>query len=236
MRDAQLGPASSVALGAFEASLADLVPRVRAQRIILSGGEPTLVPNLPEVIAIAARFHVPVSMCTNALLMTERLAGDLAAAGLAAGTVGLDGTDAVYARFRGSRGYARALAGMANLVRVGVAVSMNVTLHNELLAGARKLAAAVEHVELAGITVTSPMVQGRAARNPMAFSAVSEEATEKFANELAGYVSCPISVRIPRCSLATCPSGETVWSIDAHGRLAGCPDVGSKNVSDLVTA
>lgn len=53
-----------------------------AHQLVLTGGEPTLRPDLPSLVAAAAREHVQVVLETNAALVTPALARRLATAGL----------------------------------------------------------------------------------------------------------------------------------------------------------
>ncbi len=70
----------------------------------VSGGEPTLVDDLPDRLAYAARKIPYVHLVTNGQLMTGELAGALAAAGVAEVSVSIDGMQRMHDRLRGVDG------------------------------------------------------------------------------------------------------------------------------------
>ena len=66
----------------IEDELAELLRRRRLQTVTLSGGEPTLHPDLPSIVATAFRHHLKVALLTNGQNLDHSLLQKLADAGL----------------------------------------------------------------------------------------------------------------------------------------------------------
>jgi uncharacterized Fe-S cluster-containing radical SAM superfamily protein len=101
------------------------------REVLLTGGEPFLVPELPELVAAAARW-VPVTVLTNAMLlqrgsrrrMLDRLDPDRVTM-----QVSLDsGTPALHDRHRGAGSFEHARAGIALLRELGFRVRVAATV------------------------------------------------------------------------------------------------------------
>lgn len=228
-----MGEAESLNIDLLRIALRDAIERHEIHRVVISGGEPTLVPNLTELIEVIASCGSRPSLCTNAIRIRDDYAIELRVAGLRSTTVGIEGTDETYDWFRGgTRGFERAVRGIAALRRADVNVTVNITLHNRILGHATDFGASLSGLNLSSISVTSPIVQGRLASNRDSFTQVSLEAVEAFAEQLAQSVDSPVSLRVPRCDHASCPSGNTVFAMDRYGVVSGCPDVGSTNAVD----
>jgi len=117
---------------------ADVVARVceefaglGGREVLLTGGEPFLVPELPRLVAAAARWF-PVTVLTNAMLlrrgsrrrMLDRLDPDRVTM-----QVSLDsGTPALHDRHRGAGSFERARAGIALLRELGFHVRVAATV------------------------------------------------------------------------------------------------------------
>jgi hypothetical protein len=132
---------------AVEAAIRDAA--ARGARITLSGGEPTLSPRLAAYLALATKLSPhPVNLQTNAVrLDDDALARELVDAGLREAFVSLHGaTAAVSDAVTSAPGtFTRTVAGIDNLVRLGVSVVLNFVLCqknlDELAATVRMVAA-----------------------------------------------------------------------------------------------
>lgn len=108
-----------LAIEAF-VDLVDDLAALGCRRIHLSGGEPTLRPDLEVLVAHAARLGLRVAMTTNATRIDAARARALADAGLRQANVSLDAPDAAtHDRIRGVPGaFERAVAGFRHLSAV----------------------------------------------------------------------------------------------------------------------
>jgi len=75
------------------------------RKIHFSGGEPTLLPELPDLIAHTRRLKMRVTLTTNGTLITRELARQLVSAGLNSVCVSIDSpVRSIHDRMRGSPG------------------------------------------------------------------------------------------------------------------------------------
>ena len=113
----------------------DVVDQLGAARVpmlALSGGEPTISPDLLPVIRRVRSFDMHLTIATNGTMMTGKLAGELAQAGLRYVEISLDSVDrATHDAFRGQPGmWNRAVAGAKAVVateglRLGIAMCVH---------------------------------------------------------------------------------------------------------------
>jgi MoaA/NifB/PqqE/SkfB family radical SAM enzyme len=236
MRDAVVRRPEPVDLALLRPALSRAVDDLQVDRVVISGGEPTLVPNLDELIHVIARRQVRPSLCTNALRM-DRLADDYAAAGLRSVTVSIDGVGRHHDEWRGSRrGFARAMRGVDACVSADLRVTVNISLHDAILDHPEALAEPLNNRGLASVSVTAPMWNGRMPQNYARVHRLTDARCTTFVDRLRERLDCPVSIRLPRCDRPSCPSGRTVFAMDARGVLTGCPDEGSTNAIDMCEA
>jgi MoaA/NifB/PqqE/SkfB family radical SAM enzyme len=217
---------------ALDVAVRTIVP----DRIVISGGEPTLVPNVVELIEFVNALCIRSSLCTNATTITPSRASQLRAAGLTSATVGIEGVNADYDEYRRSnRGFERAIAGIEALVDADISVTINVTVNDRVIHTAAEVADLLKSTGVKRVCVTSPIRQGRLQAISQANGGrVTKDSFEDFVRRLRALVEGPIAVRTPRCNRDTlCPSGYSVFSMDRRGRLGPCPDVGAMNILDL---
>jgi MoaA/NifB/PqqE/SkfB family radical SAM enzyme len=107
----------------------------RGERIVLSGGEPTLHPRLPDFIRLAKEVSkLPVQIQTNAVRLDDpALALAIEAAGCDEAFVSLHGTTAeVSDAITDAPGtFVRTLAGLDNLARTKIVVILNFVIHRD---------------------------------------------------------------------------------------------------------
>jgi radical SAM protein with 4Fe4S-binding SPASM domain len=103
--------------------------------VSFTGGEPTLRPELPELVRHAAELGLRVNLITNGTRVTAELAARLAEAGLASAQVSLEGVTArTHERITGIPGsHALTLAGVGHLRAAGIRVHTNTTLNRDNL-------------------------------------------------------------------------------------------------------
>jgi len=97
--------------------------------ITVTGGEPLLKKNLPELMRKINDMGYIWGMTTNATLMTKEKAAEFKAAGLYSVSVSLDGLEETHNWFRQTNtGYKTAIEGIKNLVEVDIANIMVTTV------------------------------------------------------------------------------------------------------------
>jgi len=97
--------------------------------LLLSGGEPLLRQDLPELATHAVALGLRVAVSSNGTLLDDALAMRLKEAGVAYIGVSLDGLEAAHDRFRGAEGaFASALKGIRAARRAGIKAGIRFTL------------------------------------------------------------------------------------------------------------
>jgi len=98
--------------------------------VLLSGGEPTVRKDLPELAAYAVEKGMRAVISTNGTLITRELAETLKAIGLSYVGVSLDGMKTVNDKFRGMQGaFDAALKGIENCQNAGIKVGLRFTIN-----------------------------------------------------------------------------------------------------------
>ncbi len=112
--------------------LVDQLGRGHLPMLAFSGGEPTISPDLLPTVRRASRWGMHTTIATNGTTMTDRLAGELAEAGLRYVEISLDSVDpARHDAFRGVPGmWKRAVEGARRVVasdglRLGIAMCVH---------------------------------------------------------------------------------------------------------------
>ena len=97
----------------------DELATLGCRKVHFSGGEPTLRPDLPDLIAHARRLKLRVTLTTNGTLLTRELAKQLVSAGLNSVCVSIDSpVRSVHDRIRGAPGALKqTIAGVRELRR-----------------------------------------------------------------------------------------------------------------------
>ena len=107
-------------------NLVDQIADFDLRRILVTGGEPTLLPYLPEVIGRLTTYGIRVTLATNALLMSDKLVESLKGAGLQKVQAKLDaGRPSIQDALSGVEGsYAKLIEGIRILKRHSLYVSV----------------------------------------------------------------------------------------------------------------
>jgi|GEM_PF-6181176 len=111
--------------------------RMDIKRLMISGGEPTLYPNLAELIAIATEKGMDVELQSNAMLLADGAYTDsLIKAGLKRAFISFHShIEGKYEFITGIQGaYVRALAGLHRLLDSGLPVNLSHVIHRSNLA------------------------------------------------------------------------------------------------------
>ena len=98
--------------------------------LLLSGGEPLVREDLPELAAYAVERGMRAVISTNGTLIPPKTAEVLKSIGLSYVGISLDGMEAVNDRFRGVSGaFNRALEGIRNCQAAGIKVGLRFTIN-----------------------------------------------------------------------------------------------------------
>ena len=98
--------------------------------LLLSGGEPLVRRDLPELAAYAVEKGMRAVISTNGTLITREVADILKKIGLSYVGISLDGMEAVNDRFRGVKGaFSSALDGIRNCKEAGIKVGLRFTVN-----------------------------------------------------------------------------------------------------------
>jgi radical SAM protein with 4Fe4S-binding SPASM domain len=151
--------------------------------LVVSGGEPLMRGEVLDLIGEARARGLPVTLSSNATLVTPEIAHRLARLGITRVSVGLDGTGSVHSAFRGRRvAFDRALAGIRLLRAEGVPVGVAMTLAHSPLSRLDSLLELIpaEGIERACFQHLLPVGRGRS-RPPVAAATVRRALEEIFA-------------------------------------------------------
>ena len=98
--------------------------------LLISGGEPLVRKDLPELAAYAVGKGMRAVISTNGTLITPQMAGTLKEIGLSYVGISLDGMEEINDRFRGVKGAFRsALKGIENCKKAGIKVGLRFTIN-----------------------------------------------------------------------------------------------------------
>jgi radical SAM protein with 4Fe4S-binding SPASM domain len=109
--------------------------------VSFTGGEPTLVPELPVLVAYAKKLGMRVNLITNGTKITQQLAKDLADSGLDSAQVSIEGvTAATHDRTVGLKGaFEKSVRAISSLKKVGILTHSNTTMTADNMAECREL-------------------------------------------------------------------------------------------------
>ncbi|MBN2781175.1 MAG: TIGR04133 family radical SAM/SPASM protein, partial [Candidatus Marinimicrobia bacterium] len=136
--------------------------------VVLTGGEPTLRPDLAEIGEAITRREYPWGMVTNAYALTPALFSRLMAAGLRSLTISLDGLESEHDWFRGRSGsYERAL----NAIRIaaqtpGLVFDVATCVHQRNIDSLPRMRSMFEDLGLKRWRLFIVFPKGRAKDNP----------------------------------------------------------------------
>ena len=111
-------------------NLIDDLSQFKVPVLLLSGGEPTIRKDLPELAAYAIEKGMRAVISTNGTLITQQMARVLKDIGLSYVGISLDGMEKIHDRFRGVKGAFRAaLEGIKNCQDAGIKVGLRFTIN-----------------------------------------------------------------------------------------------------------
>lgn len=144
------------------------------QRIFLSGGEPLLRRDLPEIIAMYAGFIIGLpTNATRGVTMASRLAGRVAFV-----NIGFDGPRATFARVRGD--YDKAMSGVRAFIAAGLPISLSAVVQRSSLHALPYLYQIADVLDAGKLKLILPLRKGNALGLPEREFISVEEAREAF--------------------------------------------------------
>jgi len=129
-------------------------------RVIVSGGEPTLRKDLPQILDLLKENHEIVAMSSNATMIDRSLANELTKR-LSYIDVTLDGTREIHNQIRGQ--YDRVLAGIRNLIDAGVELSLVTVMFDQNADYVLDVCRVANELGAKKLKVLTPIRKGRGA-------------------------------------------------------------------------
>jgi MoaA/NifB/PqqE/SkfB family radical SAM enzyme len=126
------------------------------QRVFLSGGEPLLRRDLPEIVAMYSQFIIGLpTNATRGLVMAPRLAGKVAFV-----NIGFDGPRATFSRVRGD--YDKAMTGVRAFMEAGLPISLSAVLLRSTLHALPYLYQIADVLDAGKLKLILPLRKGNA--------------------------------------------------------------------------
>jgi len=146
----QMGDPTLAQLDTIRANLAGV------QRVFLSGGEPLLRRDLPEIVAMYSGFIIGLpTNATRGLAMAPALAGKVAFV-----NVGFDGPRATFSRVRGD--YDKAMTGIRAFLQAGLPVSLSAVVLRSTVHALPYLYQIADVVDAGKLKLILPLRKGNA--------------------------------------------------------------------------
>jgi radical SAM protein with 4Fe4S-binding SPASM domain len=228
--------------------LARQLGEMRAEEVVLIGGEAYLHPGFLDVVAALRSAGVRPVMTTGGRGVSSELARAMAGAGLAAASVSIDGLERTHDRMRATAGgFAAATAALNHLAHAGIAIAANTNVNRWNEADLEPL---YEHLAAQGIRswqvqLTTPL--GRAADRPdmilqpydllalvpriarLKERALADGISLMPGNNLGYFGPEEALLRSPhaggRDHFRGCQAGRYVLGIESNGAIKGCPSL-----------
>ena len=190
-------------------------------KLMITGGEPLLVPNILRCIRIASEHNILVDLNSNLTLVDRKMAQSLREAGLREATTSIDGAKETHCRIRGDLDcYDKTLRAIGYLIEEGISVDVVCTVmelnQNEL----EDVATTVRRAGASSLTYSGLILKGNAQDNSLAIDYTRvRETIERIRSEAA----IPIrTVRMFNFDHLSCHKGIDIVGIDYKGLVHPC--------------
>jgi radical SAM protein with 4Fe4S-binding SPASM domain len=218
-------------------SIIDQVCRMGIPNLVISGGEPLLRRELPDLLEHATRLGFKVTLLTNGLLITEGFARSLAAWGVRV-KVSLDGaTAATHEYLRGPGTFDETLGALRRLVAVGAAeLAVHYTVHRGNLHELQAVPALLGELGVQNLVVGTIKPSGRALLNGQLL--ISPRMVP-YVQQRVGALKGSKEIRIQHLSDKGwdgfgCPAVCNKLGITASGRLTTCAFFGPEMLGESI--
>ncbi|MCP4744805.1 MAG: 12,18-didecarboxysiroheme deacetylase [Desulfobacteraceae bacterium] len=133
--------------------------------LLLSGGEPLVRKDLPELASYAVEKGMRAVISTNGTLINQQTAKTLKSIGLSYVGISLDGMQSVNDHFRGMQGaFSKAMEGIRNCQDVGIKVGLRFTINKRNVTEIPKIFDLIEEMEIPRICFYHLVYAGRGSK------------------------------------------------------------------------
>jgi MoaA/NifB/PqqE/SkfB family radical SAM enzyme len=196
--------------------------------IIFSGGEPTLRNDFIDLVSYFSERGFITSIVTNGITLNNGYCKELKIAGIRKATVSIDGArPQTHDKFRGKVGaFVNAINGIRSLIEKGIAVTMNVTIHDENLSEFNDIIQLAITLDVTKISFIFPLACGRYLANRKLFLKVSEN-KNRIIDDLYS-IACKFDSKLeilvldPQCGSPECPSNKSIFGADRISSVGQC--------------
>ncbi len=207
-----------------------------SQSMNITGGEPFLRHDLPEILGEIKKQGFRIYLLTNGTLVDEKKAGMLADLGVDGAQVSMEGPENIHDAIRGAGSYSASAAGVEHLVDAGIGVTLNVTISNLNAWQVKKVITFGSHVGVkrVGFSRLVPAGRGRGLLSHMLTQAqVKELYEELFSLEFKGIevvTGDPVAAQMNRkaggdegaTAISGCAAGVSGLTIQPNGNVTPC--------------
>lgn len=140
-------------------SLVDQFEKMQGLKLMISGGEPLLHPEIGTILEIAASRRLRVVLLSNATLIDEKMAQMLSGY-VHEVQVSIDGTEQSHDRIRGSGSFKKAMEGIRNLQDAEIDVSIATMIHRYNAHEFNEMEAMLSELGVVSWTLDIPCIEG----------------------------------------------------------------------------
>jgi MoaA/NifB/PqqE/SkfB family radical SAM enzyme len=203
------------------------LPGINARKVLLTGGEPLLHPDLLRIVSLVSRMGIPVDLNTNMQRMTKTLMVELQRAGLTEISVALEGPGEIHDSVRRKRGaFAQTMQAIKWAAQAGIQVDASCCLTTENYAGLEALLDMLKGMPIQSFTISRlfPIGHGSSdvqkALPQQKLSEIYDDLTQHWVPRfelpirLVGLLGCPRP--------GDCERGRSLIGITPEGQVVAC--------------
>ena len=197
------------------------LPENGISKVMITGGEPLLVPDIVSCIRIASEQNILVDLNSNLTLIDKKMARSLREAGLKEVTTSIDGTRETHCQIRGDLGcYDKTLRAIGYLLEEGISVDVVCTVMQQNCNELEDVARTACQVGVSSLTYSGLIPDGRARDKKYSVDyAKIRETIDRIRSES----TIPIrTVRMYNFDYSNCHKGIDMVGIDYKGFVHPC--------------